>query len=158
VSSTLDNTDQRLIAMLRHRPRAGVSELSRRLELARGTVTSRLDGLTGRGVVVGFGPDIDPGAAGYGVVAFATLSISQGEHDIVIASLAKVPEVLEVYTITGPGDLLVKIVATGNEDLHRILQVVSALPQVANTETQLALATPLQRTVADLVAAELDSH
>ena len=69
----LDQTDRRLVGQLRRRPRAGISDLARRLELARGTVQSRLDRLVDRGVITGFGPDIDASCAGYDVRAFTTL-------------------------------------------------------------------------------------
>lgn len=154
MNSPLDDTDRRLIGQLRRRPRAGISDLSRRLALARGTVQSRLDRLIDRGVITGFGPDMDAATAGYDVRAFTTLSIAQGRHDRTIAHLRRIPEVLEVHTVTGSGDLLLKIVATTNEDLHRILQEISALEEVSHTETQLALATPLLRTVADLVGTD----
>ena len=46
--SALDDTDRRLVGALRRRPRAGISELGRRLQLARGTVQSRLERLIDR--------------------------------------------------------------------------------------------------------------
>ncbi len=122
--------------------------------MARGTVQSRLDRLIERGIITGFGPDIEAAAAGYDVRAFTTLSIAQGRHDRTIQHLSSIPEVLEIHTVTGAGDLLLKIVATTNEDLHRILQEISALDEVSHTETQLALATPLLRTVADLIGTD----
>ncbi|MEM7284729.1 MAG: Lrp/AsnC family transcriptional regulator [Actinomycetota bacterium] len=153
MSPALDDTDRRLVGQLRRRPRAGISDLARRLALARGTVQSRLERLIERGIITGFGPDMDAAAAGYDVRAFTTLSIAQGRHDRTIEHLSRIPEVLEVHTVTGSGDLLLKIVATTNEDLHRILQEIAALDEVSHTETQLALATPLLRSVADLVGA-----
>ncbi|MDH4279683.1 MAG: winged helix-turn-helix transcriptional regulator, partial [Acidimicrobiia bacterium] len=71
----IDETDQRIIVALRRKPRASVSELSRLLSLARGTVHTRLDRLEHRGVITGYGPDLNLGAAGYPVQAFTTLAI-----------------------------------------------------------------------------------
>lgn len=157
MTTALDDTDRRLIAALRRRPRAGISELARTLGLARGTVQTRMERLETRGVLVGFGPDIAPDAAGYDVRAFTTLSIAQGRHDDCVARLRDVPEVLEVHTVTGSGDLLVKIVATSNHHLHEVLQQVAAIPEVSHTETHLSLATPLLRSVADLVTHDLEA-
>jgi DNA-binding Lrp family transcriptional regulator len=103
-------------------------------------------------VVRGYGPDVDPAAAGFDVRAFTTLIIAQGSHDRVVAGLAAIPEILEMHTVTGRGDMLIRVVARSNDHLHDVLQRVAALPEVVRTETHLALATPVQRTVADLIA------
>ncbi|MDQ1400017.1 MAG: hypothetical protein QOK20_1949, partial [Acidimicrobiaceae bacterium] len=80
----LDALDRRLLATLAAAPRAGVLELARQLGVARGTVQARLDRLQRRGIVTGFGPDIDVRALGYEVQAFTTLEIAQGRlHDVV---------------------------------------------------------------------------
>lgn len=148
----IDDTDQRIIVALRRRPRASVSELSRLLSLARGTVHTRLDRLEHRGVITGYGPDLDLATAGYPVRAFTTLSIAQGHHDRVVRQLQSIPHILEVHTITGPGDLLVKIAARSNDHLHELLQVISAIAEVSHSTTQLALASPVLRSGADLLA------
>ncbi len=148
----LDETDQRIIVALRRKPRASVSELSRLLSLARGTVHTRLDRLEHRGVIEGYGPDLNLAAAGFPVRAFTTLSIAQGHHDRVVRQLQAIPQILEVHTITGPGDLLVKIAARSNDHLHEVLQVVSAIAEVSHSTTQLALASPVLKSGADLLA------
>jgi DNA-binding Lrp family transcriptional regulator len=149
---TLDILDRRLIGLLRRRPNLPVVEMARQLQVARGTVQSRLDRLIDRGVIAGFGPDVDRAAAGYGVLAFTTLEIAQGNDASILAGLAGVPEVLEVHAVTGPGDLICRIVAHSNEHLHDVLGTILGLPGITRTETHLALSTPIQRTVADLVA------
>lgn len=151
----LDSLDRRLIGQLRVAPHSTVTELARVLECARGTVLTRLRRLEERRVIVGYGPDIDAAAAGLGVLAFTTLAISQGSHNRVVAHLRSIPEILEIHTVTGSGDLLVRIVARSNDHLHSILQRVVSSPDVSRTETQLALSSTVLRTTADLVA---DNH
>ncbi|HZX55769.1 MAG TPA: Lrp/AsnC family transcriptional regulator, partial [Ilumatobacteraceae bacterium] len=75
---TLDSLDRRLIGRLRVEPHSTVSDLAAFLGCARGTVLTRLRRLEQRKVVIGYGPDIDPAAAGLDVLAFTTLAISQG--------------------------------------------------------------------------------
>src|SRR5207253_8414610 len=96
-----DRLDAQLVQLLRDEPRVGVLEASRRLGVARGTVQARLDRMQARGVVRGFGPDVDPVALGYAVLAFATLEIAQGRGHDVVEHLRDIPEVLEAHTITG---------------------------------------------------------
>ncbi len=140
----LDRLDADLLDLLRREPRVGVLEASRRLGVARGTVTARLERLHARGVVTGFGPDVDPAAAGYPVTAFCTLEIRQGRgHDVVSEHLAGIPEVLEAHTITGPGDLMVRVVARSNTDLQRVIDRVVADDVVLRAATVIALATQI---------------
>src|SRR5690606_7092079 len=118
----VDALDARLINLLAEHPRIGVLECSRRLGVARGTAQARLDKLVKRGVIRGFGPELDPAALGFTVTAFVTLEIRQsGGHDAVTAHLEQIPEVLEAYTVTGSGDLLCRIVARSNSDLQRVI-------------------------------------
>jgi DNA-binding Lrp family transcriptional regulator len=153
----MDDLDGRLIDLFAAEPRIGVLEASRRLGAARGTVQARLDKLTASGVVTGWGPDLSPAALGFPVTAFLTLEIrqdSQGGHEIVGEHLATIPEVLEVHTITGAGDLWARVVARSNTDLQRVIDRVLEAPAIVRSSTVIALATqvpyrvlPLARTV-----------
>jgi DNA-binding Lrp family transcriptional regulator len=148
----IDELDGRLIELLTNEPRVGVLEASRRLGVARGTVQARLDRLHGRGVITGYGPDIDPAALDYGVMAFVTLEISQaGGHDPVAERLAAIAEVLEAHTITGAGDMLCRVVARSNADLQRVIDAIVDLDGVTRTSTVIVLARPLPHRVLPLI-------
>ena len=150
----IDKLDARLIELLAAEPRVGVLEASRRLGVARGTVQARLDRLQARGVVTGYGPDIDPAALGHSVSAFVTLEIRQvGGHDPVAERLAGIPEVLQVHTITGTGDMLCRVVARTNADLQRVIDAIVGVAGVVRASTVIALATPVPYRVLPLVRA-----
>ena len=148
-----DPPDLLLISTMRSNPRATITNLARITGMARATVQSRLRRLEEVGVITGHGPDLSPAASGFSVTAFTTLSIAQGRHDDVVEALQATAEVLEVHVVTGSGDLLVRIAARSNDHLHELLQTIVAMPEVGRAETQLALSTPVNRTLADLVAA-----
>src|SRR6266567_2465716 len=95
----LDSLDRRLIGRLRVEPHSTVSDLATFLGCARGTALTRLRRLEQRKVVIGYGPDIDPGAAGLDVLAFTTLAISQGSHNRVVAHLRTISEILEIQIV-----------------------------------------------------------
>ena len=141
----MDALDGRLIELFAADPRIGVLEASRRLGVARGTVQARLDKLSATGVITGWGPDLSPEALGYPVTAFLTLEIrqetSQGGHDVVGSHLSVIPEVLEVHTITGAGDMWARVVARSNADLQRVIDLVLEHPAIVRSSTVIALAT-----------------
>ena len=150
----IDRLDAALIELLTAEPRVGVLEASRRLRVARGTVQARLERLQERGVITGYGPEVDPAALGYEVTAFITLEIRQaGGHDPVAERLTAIPEVLEVHTITGAGDMLCRVVARTNADLQRVLDAIVATEGVVRSATLISLATQVPYRVLPLVRA-----
>ncbi|MQA25386.1 MAG: AsnC family transcriptional regulator [Micromonosporaceae bacterium] len=154
---SLDELDACLVKLLAAQPRIGVLECSRRLGVARGTVQARLDKLIARGVIRGFGPQVSPEALGYAVTAFVTLEIKQSRgHDAVAAHLATIPEVLEVHTITGGGDLLCRIVARSNADLQRVIDGLVSYAGIVRASTIIALAEQIPYRVLPLVDAAAD--
>ena len=150
----VDGLDAALIELITAEPRVGVLEASRRLRVARGTIQARLDRMQDRGVITGYGPDLDPAALGYEVTAFITLEIKQaGGHDPVAERLAAIPEVLEVHTITGPGDMLCRVVARTNADLQRVLDAIVSAEGVVRSTTLISLAAQVPYRVLPLVRA-----
>ncbi|WP_424215543.1 Lrp/AsnC family transcriptional regulator [Streptomyces sp. BI20] len=147
----IDELDGRLIVLLAREPRIGVLEASRRLGVARGTVQARLDRLQSRGVIRGFGPQVDPTALGYPVTAFATLEITQGRGTDVRAHLAGVPEVLELHTTTGHGDMLCRLVARSNADLQRVIDRVVGFEGIVRASTAIVMENPVPFRVLPLV-------
>jgi DNA-binding Lrp family transcriptional regulator len=150
----VDHLDAALIELLTAEPRVGVFEASRRLRVARGTVQARLERMQERGVITGYGPEVDPAALGYEVTAFITLEIRQaGGHDPVAERLAAIPEVLEVHTITGAGDMLCRVVARGNADLQRVIDAIVSTEGVVRSATLISLAAQVPYRVLPLVRA-----
>jgi DNA-binding Lrp family transcriptional regulator len=149
----MDDLDGRLIDLFSEHPRLGVLEASRRLGVARGTVQARLDKLTSQGVITGWGPELSPEALGYPVTGFLTLEIRQGAgHESVAQHLARIPEVLEAFTITGAGDMWCRVVARSNNDLQRVIDAVLDNPGIVRSSTVIALATQVRYRVRPLAA------
>ena len=151
VASPLDDLDARLIAALAASPRAGVLELARQLAVARGTVQARMEKLSSRGVITGFGPDLDLAALGYDVTGFTTLEIAQGRLNDVVEHLRDIPEVLEVHATTGPGDLHCRVVARTNSHLQQVLNRVLEVQGINRITTVIALSTQIPYRVLPLV-------
>lgn len=152
----IDKLDADLIALLTDEPRLGVFEASRRLGVARGTVQARLDRLLRAGVIRDFAPTVDSAALGYPVTAFVTAEIAAGDREAaVVEHLRNIPEVLEVHTITGAGDLLIRAVARSNDDLQRVIDRIAGDNRITRTSTVIALATKIHNRCAPLVAASI---
>jgi DNA-binding Lrp family transcriptional regulator len=149
--SPIDQLDAQIIACLRDEPRIGVLELSRRLGVARGTVTARLEKLQARGVVTGFGPDLDPAELGYPVLAFVFLEIVQGRLDDAVVDLRDVPEVLEAHSVTGARDLLCRVAARDNGHLQDVLNRMVRHPAVRRSTSYISMSRQIAYRVAPLL-------
>jgi DNA-binding Lrp family transcriptional regulator len=147
----IDELDVRLLREVVNAPRVGVLELSRRLGVARATVQARLDRLVRRGIIPSFAPSLDPAALGFEVTAFATLEIRQGRGAAVLDHLRAIPEVLEVHTITGQGDMLARVVARSNDDLQDVLNRVTTCAEIVRTSSVIALSNPIPHRVLPLL-------
>src|SRR3954469_24879732 len=139
LTSQIDELDARLLTLLRDEPRIGVMEASRRLGVARGTVQARLAKLEERGVVKGYGPEVDPGRMGYPVLAFVFLQIAQGRLAEAVSVVGAVPEVLEATATSGPSDLLCRVVAQDTEQLQEIVNQLLSNNAIRRSTSYIAL-------------------
>ena len=155
--STVDPLDGRLVRLMAEAPRMGMLELARRLGVARGTAQARLDKLVRRGIVTGFGPDVDVRALGYEVQAFTTLEIAQGRLQDVVDHLREIPEVLEAHATSGPGDLHCRVVARTNNHLQEIINRMLEVQGIQRTATVIALSEQIGYRVLPLVDAAAGS-
>jgi DNA-binding Lrp family transcriptional regulator len=153
LTSQIDELDARLLTLLRDEPRIGVMEASRRLGVARGTVQARLAKLEERGVVKGFGPEVDPGRMGYPVLAFVFLQIAQGRLSEAVAVLSAVPEVLEATATSGPSDLLCRVVAQDTEQLQEIVNQLLSNNAIRRSTSYIALSQQIPYRTGPLVQA-----
>lgn len=155
--SRLDRIDARLLLALREDPRAPVLTLADRVGLARNTVQARLARMEAEGALTSFDRRISSAALGYPLTAFIMAQVTQRQLAQVAAALAAVPEVVEVVGLSGPTDLLVRVVAADADDLYRTAGQLLAIPGVERTNTALAMRdlvdyrlTPLLRRLAGL--------
>lgn len=147
----IDELDARLILELVDDPRIGVMELARRLNVARGTAQARLTRLL-ESRTVRLSVELDFPALGYPVEGFTTLEISQGRIEEVAGPLREIPEVLEVHSVAGTGDVLVHLVARSNSDLFRIIEQALQSPAVQRTSTAISLVEHVPRRVRPFVS------
>jgi DNA-binding Lrp family transcriptional regulator len=145
--------DARLIAELRAHPRLGLLEISRRLGVARGTVQARLGKLERRGVVLGYGPEIDPAEIGHPIQALVMLELTQGRLAESLEVLEATPEVLEVDAVSGPQDLICRVAARDTEHLQELVNRLLAGEAIRRSTSYVVLSRPIRPRVQPLVDA-----
>lgn len=121
--------------------------------MARGTITSRLARMHENGVIEGIVPRIDPSGFGYALTAFCQVEIDQkvGHDDVAEALASAIPEVVDMYTVTGASDMQLRLVAHSAEQLQEVLDRIALVPGVARTASSIAMRTHLSGRVLPLV-------
>ena len=154
--SKLDELDVRIVELLAEDPRVSAVDAAASLGVARATYQSRLDRLTSAGAI-SLVPSVLPESAGYAVTAFISAEIRQSsrEHGV-IDHLSAIPEVVEVHTVTGGSDLLIRAVATSNTHLQQVLDAIARHDDVLHTATSIALANQIQMRTVQLARRGLD--
>ena len=152
----VDQTDAKLLLALIDDPRATVLALAARLGVSRNTVQARLARFDQRGTLASLDRRIDPRALGYPLTAFINTRVTQRKLAELAELLSAIPEVIEVIGLSGPTDLMVRVVARDAEDLYRVAGHILATSGVERTETSLVMRklvehrfTPLLRQIAD---------
>ena len=138
----MDEIDQRLVTILRHDARRGISELASELKLSRATVRSRIEKLEGRGDIVGYTVVLRSDAVSMPVRGITLIEVEGRMADKVVDALTGFTEVGAIHTTNGKWDLIVEISVQSLTELDAVLRRLRMVPGVTASETNLLLATP----------------
>ncbi|GAA3316631.1 Lrp/AsnC family transcriptional regulator [Nonomuraea dietziae] len=154
----IDETDARLLLALIDHPRSTTVALADQIGLSRNTVQARLAKLEEGGGLESFERRVSPRRLGCPLTVFAAVQVVQRMLDEVAEALAGIPEVLQVYSVSGPTDLLVQAVAADGDDLYRIAGMILAIPGVERTTTSLVTREIVAYRTAPLIRRQLAAH
>jgi DNA-binding Lrp family transcriptional regulator len=151
--TSFDSLDADLIKTMRENPRVGLLEVARQLGVARGTVQARLARLESSGVITGHGPEVDPHALGYSVSAFVLIELAQGRLAEAVKVMEAMPEVLEADGVSGPQDLICRVVARDTEHLQELVNELLQTPAIRRCTSYIVLSRQVPPRTGPLVAA-----
>jgi DNA-binding Lrp family transcriptional regulator len=144
----LDEVDQQIVAWLSRDGRASYRTIGDAVGLSAPAVKHRVDRLLDDGVIEGFTAVLDPRALGWTVEAFIELFCEgRTPPEVIRTTLARHPEVVGAYTITGDPDALVHVRAAGTPHLEATLERIRSEPYVVRTRSVLVLSRLLERQV-----------
>ena len=135
----MDDTDRRLLALLRDDARVSAATLARTLGVSRATVQNRIARLRRDGTILGFTLRLRPDADPRRVRAVMMVAIEGKSPAPVIRALRALPEVVAIHTTNGRWDLVVELRTDGLEAFDHALSRVRLIDGIASTETSLLL-------------------
>jgi DNA-binding Lrp family transcriptional regulator len=137
----MDDTDHKLLALLREDARTPVATLARKLDVARGTVQNRLTRLESDGTIVGYTVRLKPHVEEQRIRALMTVVVEGNRTEAVIKALRGEPAVSALHTTNGRWDIVAELRADSLEEFDRVLARIRLLEGISSTETSLLLST-----------------
>jgi len=147
----MDETDQKLVAVLRQNARASISELASRLELSRATVRTRLDRLIADEEILGFTVVLKEDLADIPVRGITLIEIEGKGDERIISRLRGFPEIQTIHSTNGRWDLIVEFGAETLSDLDQVLRQIRRIDGINASETNLYLPTHRSNRAAELM-------
>lgn len=139
VMETLDQTDQKLISLLRSNARMPVVELAKKLKVSRATVQNRMARLEKEKVLLGYTVKLRADVEEAPVRALMSLAAENKKEAVIIRALRGHPNVKMVHHTTGRWDLIAEITADSLVSFNRIVGELRLIDGVSATETSLLL-------------------
>jgi DNA-binding Lrp family transcriptional regulator len=137
----MDETDHKLISMLRADARMSVATMSHRLGVSRGTVTNRIAKLEAAGVIVGYTVRLRPDVQPNQINAWMSIAVEGNQTRRVIADLMGEPSVATLHDTNGRWDLLAQLRAESLAEISKALERIRLIKGISNTETSIHLVT-----------------
>ena len=141
----LDETDRRLLAMLREDARRHVSALAEALGVSRATVYGRIARLEEERVITGYTVRVGAEHHRRMIRAHMMIKVQPKLTREVERALAAHPELTTLHAISGEYDLIAEIEAADPEALNELIDRIGMLDGIARTTSSIILATKTQR-------------
>lgn len=136
----MDDIDRNILALLTENARRPLSEIAERVGLSAAPVKRRIDRLEATGVIERYTAVVNYAKTGSVIEAFTEVRVN-GSADIedVAGVLQSIPEVLQIFTIAGDLDALVRLRVDSVEHLQQVVNRMRKSGQIVGTKTLITL-------------------
>jgi Lrp/AsnC family transcriptional regulator, leucine-responsive regulatory protein len=127
----LDNYDTRILAELQSDARLSLAELGRRVHLSHPAVAERVRKLEAAGVITGYRASVNLSALGYGLRA--VVRVGRSDYEAMVKLIARTPEVVNAYNVTGEDSWVLEIAVTDVAHLDTVITQFCLLGETATS-------------------------
>ncbi len=139
----LDDTDRRILALLRENARASNVELAHRAGISRTTLQARIERMERVRIIAGY--TIRGGGEHERQAIRAHVMITAKLAPALEAALRKTPEVRTLHSVSGTFDMVAVVMADTVDEMDRLIDRIGALDGVERTTTAIILSTRIDR-------------
>nr|MDO8097576.1 Lrp/AsnC family transcriptional regulator [Candidatus Njordarchaeota archaeon] len=136
----VDETDRIIISFLQRDSRTPAAEIAKRLGLSETTVRNRIRKLADSSVIKRFTVNLDLAKLGKGITALVMINTTRGQQAI-SQELNTISEAVEVYSVTGEFDYVLKVICENPTELEKIIEKIRNRTSVERTTTFVVLST-----------------
>jgi Lrp/AsnC family leucine-responsive transcriptional regulator len=139
----LDDTDRKILGILRKEARISLKETSLRINLSLPATSERLRKLEKSGYIKEYAAILDSEKFGKDFTCYCMVEFSRHNVDYdreFVDFVMTCPEILECHRITGSYEYMLKIVTRSVRDMEQLLDVMRGEKRVINTSTITILA------------------
>ncbi|HLM09405.1 MAG TPA: Lrp/AsnC family transcriptional regulator [Thermoleophilaceae bacterium] len=142
----MDDTDQRIVALLRENARRSFKDIGNHVHLSAPAVKRRVDRLEREGIIRGYAAVIDPAAFGWHAEAFVDLYCEgRMPGEAIKEAVESEPGVKSAHTVAGEASALLHVMARDTQDLEASLERIRATDGITRTVTEVVLSTLFDR-------------
>ena len=136
----LKEIDRSILNILQNEGRMTASKIAEDLGLTVPTITERIRKLEDSNIITSFQAVINHRLIGLDVTAMITVISSSSEsYKEVIKIAQNTKEVIQCFSTTGMGSLMLWIATKNSKTLEELLRKIQSWPNVTRTETQVIL-------------------
>ncbi|MCE7993189.1 MAG: Lrp/AsnC family transcriptional regulator [Roseivirga sp.] len=132
----VDDLDGGILKVLGQNSRLSFAEIGRLVGLSPSATRERVQKLEDKGIITGYGVNIDHRLLGNDIEAFISVKSFHGKLKPFLNAVGSYPEVKKAYRITGGQNVLLEVIAKDRLELQKL---IDKLMEYGDTETQLIL-------------------
>jgi len=137
----LDDADRKILRELQRDARISFKTIAKQAGVSEATVFVRVRKMQEKGVIKGFTTIVDHASVGKALTAIILVRAKPQTHAVTMDVLKKFDEICEIYDVTGQFYSILKVRASGTDELARIMDEVGKIEGIAGTETIVVLRT-----------------
>ncbi|OOF51269.1 AsnC family transcriptional regulator [Rodentibacter genomosp. 1] len=135
----MDETNQKLLSLLRENARYSIAFLAKKLNVSRATVVNRIARLEKEGIILGYRVELHSTVESNGIKAWTTVIVDGGATSEVVQTLRGEPCINAIYDTNGRWDILIELIAPSLEELGQALERIRSIKAISSSETYIHL-------------------
>ncbi|MGB9814586.1 MAG: Lrp/AsnC family transcriptional regulator [Thermoplasmata archaeon] len=137
----LDETDLKILEILKGDSRASLEEISRKVNISKSTVHYRIKRMIDKGIIEKFSTKLNYKALGYDIFALSCVKAKYHQHSMedIAKKIKQVEGVESVFVILGEMDFLITIRARNKDELKGIVEKIISFPEIDHSSTYLVI-------------------
>ncbi len=137
--SSSEDIDLNILGILSENSRENFNQIALKLGNSPVTIKKHVEDMEQKGIIKGYGIEIDFEKLGYDIIATIEITVSKGKMIEVENEIAENPNVFGVYDITGDYDALIFARFKTRTDLSAMIKKLHSSPYIERTNTHIIL-------------------